>query len=49
MFAAIEHFELSNAIISNASIQNYLALIANRVSVFETKNCQLSAQPVQMQ
>jgi hypothetical protein len=45
MFTGLEHFELSNAILSDASIKNYLASIANRVNVFEAKNCQLSSQP----
>jgi hypothetical protein len=48
MFEALENFELSNAIVSEATIANYIGLIANKVSDFNIKNCQFKASEQRM-
>ena len=45
MFQKLEEFELSNAIVNDACVVNYLGKIANSVSKFELKNCQLNFTP----
>lgn len=49
MFSALDQFLLYNASISSASIKDYMWNIANRVSIFEAKSCQLKIDPTEIQ